>query len=56
MPQPVLGELAVGADVLEAQDGVAVDLARAMAQAMGEDGYEATGLACKVYDAINGRK
>ena len=28
----------------------------AMAQAMGEDGYEATGLACKVYDAINGRK
>ncbi|MDB5641183.1 MAG: hypothetical protein JWN07_500 [Hyphomicrobiales bacterium] len=28
----------------------------AIAQAIGEDGYEATGLACKVYEVINGTK
>jgi len=28
----------------------------AIAQAMGQDGYEATGIACNVYDAINGNK
>lgn len=28
----------------------------AIAQATGEDGYEATGIACKVYDVINGVK
>ncbi len=28
----------------------------AIAQAMGQDGYEATGLACNVYDAITGAK
>jgi 2-hydroxy-3-oxopropionate reductase len=28
----------------------------AIAQAIGQDGYEATGIACNVYDAINGKK
>jgi 3-hydroxyisobutyrate dehydrogenase-like beta-hydroxyacid dehydrogenase len=28
----------------------------AIAQATGQDGYEATGIACNVYDVINGRK
>jgi 2-hydroxy-3-oxopropionate reductase len=28
----------------------------AIAQATGQDGYEATGIACKVYDVINGNK
>ena len=27
----------------------------AIAQAMGQDGYEATGIACNVYDLINGK-
>jgi len=28
----------------------------AIAQATGQDGYEATGIACNVYDVINGVK
>jgi hypothetical protein len=28
----------------------------AIAQATGQDGYEATGIACNVYDVINGNK
>jgi hypothetical protein len=28
----------------------------AIAQATGQDGYEATGIACNVYDVINGKK
>jgi 3-hydroxyisobutyrate dehydrogenase-like beta-hydroxyacid dehydrogenase len=28
----------------------------AIAQATGQDGYEATGIACNVYDVINGAK
>jgi 3-hydroxyisobutyrate dehydrogenase-like beta-hydroxyacid dehydrogenase len=28
----------------------------AIAQATGQDGYEATGIACNVYDVINGGK
>jgi len=28
----------------------------AIAQATGQDGYEATGIACNVYDVLNGKK
>jgi hypothetical protein len=28
----------------------------AIAQATGQDGYEATGIACNIYDTINGNK